>query len=174
MNDLPSLVRAVTKEAYDLADRTGRLPEEIEVKASFDMDLSGRLVLNQSRSFPGPINVEMKLAREAVPPRLRLLSDYAANAATRGRKKSTRKQVNKAILYGRQDGYCAGCGHYFQVRNLTIDHVVPSSQGGSDDISNYQLLCHACNQLKADGSQAQLMCELRARGLVSRGLTAED
>ena len=48
--------------------------------------------------------------------------------------------------------------------------MVPSSQGGSDDISNYQLLCHACNQLKGDGSQEQLMSELRAGGLVNRGL----
>ena len=62
MNDLPSLIRAVTKEAYELADKRGRLPEKIEVKASFDMDLSGRLRLNHSRSFPGPIDLELHLA----------------------------------------------------------------------------------------------------------------
>ena len=170
MNDLPSLVRAVTKEAYELANKRGRLPEQIEVKASFDMDQSGRLMLNQSRSFPGLINVEMKLAPQAPPPGLRFITDYAASEATRGQKKNTQKRVNQAILYRRQGGYCAGCDHYFQSRNLTIDHVVPSSQGGNDDISNYQLLCHACNQLKGDGSQEQLVSELRAGGLVNRGL----
>ena len=169
MNDLPSLVRAVTKEAYELADTTGRLPEQIEVKANFDMDRSGRLMLNQSRSIPGLINVKMKLAPKAAPPGLRLIADYAANLATRGRKKNTRKRINQAILYRRQGGYCAGCDHFFQSRNLTIDHVLPRSKGGSDDISNLQLLCHACNQLKKDGSQEQLITELRAGGFVNRG-----
>ena len=56
MNDLNSLVRTVTAEAYELADKRGRLPERIEVKASFDMDYSGRLTLNQSRRFPNHIS----------------------------------------------------------------------------------------------------------------------
>ena len=170
MNDLPSLVRAVTTEAYELADKRGRLPEQIEVKANFDMDHSGCLILNQSRSIPGLINVKMKLAPKVTPPGLRLIADYAANSATRGHKKNTRKRINQTILYQRQGGYCAGCDHFFQSRNLTIDHIVPRSKGGSDDISNFQLLCHACNQLKGDGSQEQLMNELRARGHVNRGL----
>ena len=174
MNDLTSLVRAVTKEAYELADKRGRLPEQIEVKASFDMDLSGRLRLNQSRSFPGLIDVEMKLAPQAAPPGLRLLADYAASVTTRGQKKNTQKRVNHAILYRRQGGYCAGCDHHFQPRNLTIDHVIPRSQGGSGDISNLQLLCHACNQLKGDGSQEHLMSELRARGHVNLGLDVAE
>ena len=174
VNDLNSLVRIITAEAYELADKRGCLPERIEVKASFDMDHSGRLELNQSRRFPGLINVEMVLAPQAAPPGLRLIADYAASEATRGHKKNTQKRVNHAILYRRQGGYCAGCDHHFQSRNLTMDHVVPSSKGGGDDISNLQLLCHACNQLKGDGSQEQLMTELQARGHVNRGLNAGE
>ena len=170
MNGLESLVRAVTAEAYELADRRGRLPERIELKANFDMDHSGRLRLNQSRSFPGLINVKMELAPEPAPPGLRLIADYVASEATRGRKKKTQKRVNHAILYRRQGGYCAGCDHHFQPRNLTIDHVVPRAKGGKNDISNFQLLCHACNQLKGDGPQEKLMAELRAHGYVNRGL----
>ncbi len=174
MNDLNSLVRTVTAEAYELADKRGRLPERIEVKASFDMDYSGRLTLNQSRRFPGMVDVKMVLAPQAAPPGLRLVADYAASEATQGHKKNTQKRVNHAILYQRQGGYCAGCDHHFQPRNLTIDHVVPSSKGGSDDIANFQLLCHACNQLKDDGPQEQLMAELLARGYVNRGLNAGE
>ena len=170
MNDLDSLVRAVTAEAYKLAYKRGRLPERIEVEANFDMDHSGRLALNQSRSFPGLINVKMVLAPQAAPLGLRLIADYAANETIRGQKKNIRKRVNQAILYRRQGGYCAGCGHHFQSRNLTIDHVVPSSKGGNGDITNLQLLCHACNQLKDDGPQEQLMAELRARRYLNPGL----
>ncbi len=170
MNDLHSLIRAVTAEAYDLADKRGRLPEQIEVEANFDMDHSGRLRLNQSRSFPGMVSVKMELAPQAAPPGLRLIADYKASAAVQGHKKNTRKRLNHTILYRRQNGYCGGCGHLFQPRNLTIDHVVPRSKGGSDDISNSQLLCHACNQMKGDGPQEQLLAELRAHGYVNPGL----
>lgn len=33
---------------------------------------------------------------------------------------------------------------------LTIDHVVPKSKGGPDNIGNYQLLCEPCNRRKKD------------------------
>lgn len=34
MNDVASLVKAVTAEAYEIADGKGRLPERIEVEGS--------------------------------------------------------------------------------------------------------------------------------------------
>ena len=172
MNDLASLVRATTAEAYALADKTGRLPERIEVEASFDVDASGDLALNQSRRFPGAVKMKMELAPQAAPPGLRLIADHAARESARGRKKRTRKRINHTILYRRQGGYCAGCRHYFQPRNLTIDHVVPRVDGGSDDIANLQLLCEACNQLKGNGTRKALLAELRARDLVNAGLNA--
>ncbi len=170
LNDLASVVCAVTAEAYALADKTGRLPERIEVEANFDMDQSGSLMLNQSRKFPGSVNVKMALLPQAAPPGLRLIADFAADKAVKGEKKSTGKRVNHAMLYRRQGGYCAGCGYHFRPRNLTIDHVVPRSKGGSDSIANLQLLCDACNQLKGDGTQEQLFAELRERGYLNPGM----
>ena len=170
MNDLNSLVKEVTSKAYEIANMRGRLPERINVETSFDMDYSGRLTLNRSHRFPGAINVKMEFAPQAAPPALRLMGDYLASNATKGRKKKTQKQTNHFILYRRQGGYCAGCSHYFQSRNLTIDHVTPISKGGSSNISNLQLLCHACNQLKGAESQEYLMIQLQMGGYLNRGL----
>ena len=73
---------------------------------------------------------------------------------------------NKQLLFGRQEGHCNGCGMYFPYRNLTFDHVVPRSQGGSDHIDNLQLLCGACNSMKGSGTQAELLARLVKQGIV--------
>lgn len=33
---------------------------------------------------------------------------------------------------------------------MTIDHIVPKSKGGTNDIGNLQPMCHTCNAKKAD------------------------
>ncbi len=44
--------------------------------------------------------------------------------------------VHKHTLYGAQEGLCAGCHVLFRFRNMTVDHIVPRSRGGSDHIEN--------------------------------------
>ena len=45
-------------------------------------------------------------------------------------------------------------------RNFTIDHVIPQSRGGTDHLENLQLLCEACNSLKGDRLQEDLVARL--------------
>lgn len=47
------------------------------------------------------------------------------------------------------DRRCARCG---ERRPLTLDHILPISRGGTDDITNIQPLCSRCNDIK--GTQA--------------------
>ena len=54
----------------------------------------------------------------------------------------------KTLLYGWQEGVCKGCEQHFRKENLEIDHIMPQIKGGSDDISNLQLLCGYCNRVK--------------------------
>ena len=60
--------------------------------------------------------------------------------------------AHKDLLYGKQSGQCGGCMVMFPKRNLTIDHIVPKADGGTDHIENLWLLCGACNSSKGTKS----------------------
>ena len=47
-----------------------------------------------------------------------------------------------------RDGYqCVACG---KRGRLECDHIVPISDGGTDDLANLQTLCRACHMAKTD------------------------
>jgi RNA-directed DNA polymerase len=64
--------------------------------------------------------------------------------------------ASKAALLKRQQGRCAGCGHYFTELGelLESDHLIPRSRGGGATASNRQLLHAHCHDAKTatDGS----------------------
>jgi len=43
---------------------------------------------------------------------------------------------------------CELCGISAEEKALEVDHIVPRSMGGKDDISNFQALCYSCNATK--------------------------
>lgn len=48
---------------------------------------------------------------------------------------------------GRRDGFsCSLCG---ADKDLTIDHIIPVSRGGNNNIDNLQILCRSCNSKKS-------------------------
>lgn len=72
-------------------------------------------------------------------------------------------RTHKHFLYGKQEGHCIGCLTLFPFRNMTIDHIIPRSRGGTDQLDNLQLLCNACNSLKGSNSQEWFVAELVRR-----------
>lgn len=49
---------------------------------------------------------------------------------------------------------CILCG---SVETLTIDHLIPLSRGGKNDITNYIILCGPCNSMKSDQTIDELL-----------------
>ena len=43
-----------------------------------------------------------------------------------------------------------GCKMCKSKENLCLDHVIPMSKGGEDDVDNFQILCIGCNSRKGD------------------------
>ena len=74
-------------------------------------------------------------------------------------------KTHRHTLYGKQEGHCAGCGHHFPFRNLTVDHIVARSKGGTDHLDNLQLLCGACNSMKGTMNQAAFVARLKKEGI---------
>jgi 5-methylcytosine-specific restriction endonuclease McrA len=55
--------------------------------------------------------------------------------------------TTKKIVYTRDGGKCQCCG---SAQSLEYDHITPFSCGGSNGVSNIQLLCMQCNRSKSN------------------------
>jgi len=62
-----------------------------------------------------------------------------------GSKGSTTKwrRIRQTVI--NRDGCCQRCG---TEDRLSVDHIVPRSLGGSDNLDNLEVLCSSCNSSK--------------------------
>ena len=69
---------------------------------------------------------------------------------------------------------CQGCGFEFPHRGfIELDHNLPRSDGGSNDIANRVLLCGPCNRLKSNNlTLSGLRKENKRRGLMADQLAS--
>ncbi len=61
--------------------------------------------------------------------------------------RSLLRKLKKTILL-ESDQLCFYCGTTLTENNQTVDHVIPKSRGGSDDVTNLVPCCFSCNASK--------------------------
>jgi hypothetical protein len=60
-------------------------------------------------------------------------------------------------VFQRDSWRCVACGHSAEEgRILHVDHIIPRSKGGKDEIDNYQTLCDICNIGKSNKDETDL------------------
>lgn len=58
-------------------------------------------------------------------------------------------ETKRQAIFARYKGRCAYCGQPMKKKDMTVDHYVPKSRGGGDNIENLMPCCKACNAMKA-------------------------
>lgn len=49
------------------------------------------------------------------------------------------------------------CRFCYSTEDLTVDHIIPKSKGGTDDPKNLQCLCKRCNTMKSSFTNGHLL-----------------
>ncbi|MBE5936886.1 MAG: HNH endonuclease [Lachnospiraceae bacterium] len=55
---------------------------------------------------------------------------------------------NKSTITGKYR--CSHCGKKYRKKYIDIDHIVPRSRGGTNELANLQALCRYCNRSKGN------------------------
>lgn len=66
-----------------------------------------------------------------------------------------------AQLMQQQAGFCAGCGTKLYAGFFDADHIIPLACGGTNDLTNFQLLCKVCHNAKSRGEDIPTAAKIR-------------
>ncbi|RLP68380.1 HNH endonuclease [Mycetocola reblochoni] len=93
------------------------------------------------RPYDGVLSMIAKRIEAAFPP------EPVEHLAVPGRQRKKFTHKERMTVFRRDSYRCRYCGDDEQ---LTVDHVVAWSRGGSDELDNLQTLCLSCNSRKGD------------------------
>ncbi|GEM_PF-480050 len=60
------------------------------------------------------------------------------------------KRNKKKRLIAKYGYHCCWCGNRFPSEELTLEHLQPSSRGGSNSLENLRLACFSCNNSRGN------------------------
>lgn len=77
------------------------------------------------------------------------ITETAGNSDSKQNRKnfSVRERI---IIYRKTHGHCYLCGEFVDFDSFEIEHKVPLSKGGTNELSNLCPACHCCNTIKHD------------------------
>lgn len=58
------------------------------------------------------------------------------------------KPVLRNNVLNKYNKKCAYCGNGITLEDMKIDHIIPQSKGGTDDLDNLMPACEICNHYK--------------------------
>ena len=90
------------------------------------------------------------LAENASPVTVMPERNFADRTIWTGDNPDVMQGMNSECVDLEQEPLCAGCRVLFPLRNFTVDHIIPRSRGGTDQLENLQLPRGACNSRKGD------------------------
>lgn len=79
-------------------------------------------------------------------------------------------RLSRRNIFARDKSVCQYCGHRFPRTELTIDHVIPRSRGGTDSWENLVLACTSCNLRKRDRTPEEAQMPLIRKPVAPRWL----
>lgn len=69
-------------------------------------------------------------------------------------------KLNRRNIFARDRNLCQYCGHRFTTAELSLDHILPRSQGGGSSWENLVCCCLACNARKGGRTPEQASMKL--------------
>ena len=63
-------------------------------------------------------------------------------------KRRTYSQDTRKLIYNNAGGCCELCGRKLLFEDMSLDHVIPLSRGGIDNVENLSCVCYEDNQFK--------------------------
>jgi 5-methylcytosine-specific restriction endonuclease McrA len=146
LNRLYHAIRVVSaRRAFSLLCRD--IAEVIHVEAgggsyqTFDFESWAELSLLRKEFEPDQFEWVKTVRTEIAIPRVIRLLGY-------DRLPAQIVKLNRRNLFARDRNQCQYCGRHFATSELSIDHVLPRSQGGGDSWENLVCACVKCNARK--------------------------
>jgi len=81
--------------------------------------------------------------------------------------KFKRREISASLrfdVFSKCNNKCVICGSDSTTSLLEVDHIIPVSKGGSNDLSNLQILCQACNNGKSDKIDYDSLSDFNSNG----------
>lgn len=153
----------LTRRVLDmLVARIGCEPTRVVVESARD-------IVNSADSRRAMVRDAAKRKKEKDAELEKALTEYDPGAAAGATATGVRRaDAMRLMLLHEQHGQCLYCGIDISLATMEVDHIVPTSRGGTSTRINLAATCRACNGSKGNAPFAEWAAEGRYKETVAR------